>query len=1017
MKHKSIIKRIKNFSISIVFILISGILNGINVSVKDIGAKGDGKTDDRAAIQAAIDTVNKSGGGTVFFPEGTYIISAPNKGYWQPQIKIHSNLKLLGAGMDKSIIKLADNQGMWDVIFTGDNIIGFSIINLTLDLNGNTNPLINPTDDPTPGNYHTPIYIPNSKDITIKRCRITNLSGVWAIYLRRRAENVLIDSCILDNIGGYTKGDFDVSLIRIDGYGPVIVSNNTVSSHLKPPSTGTRTAVELHGSNHKFVNNKINGFREALIVCSGGDNKKPGEQSAHQYYTGNKFTGVGAGFILFYINQEGMDDFVFENNDISIDIAAWSPGWFWPQVDWRSFSYPDFCGIVLSGTPGWQYGPQKTTNLQILNNRIEYITKGQGTARSFGISLGFTYAGNGDAALENTLIKGNTIIRPYAGGIYVEAKTKNCEISENTIIDPGQGSPFGEPKWRCGIVLENKWQESKVTGNIIKETRKKSEVVPYGIYDATYNLGNCIYDKTNRIESQDSAQIPLFFESDMHKGQSWQLNPIIRISDTANLEGKKGTTRNYIGDRSLFPNPEAGNFFEYANTGMRTFLEPVSKIADLLKTKQQKNGCTTVFLTYYLGEWKYADLPQWVLDRIDSDLETCREIGYKAIIHYHYAYDFKYKGEEEKVLDATAEVIARHSQQIKPVYARNADILTFADWGMFGPWGEMWTSARMNIGNELAEGHFQYDQANENTRLIVSSWLDATPKDRMICLPPTNKKDLYGQDPLTEVEAFSGSDKSRIGVENQCFLTDAKPNHPTYIGNNARGPREYLAVDGLYIPQVAFSDPNCGYRPTPDQFIDEIDSGHWDFIHGASLANCMKMKEEDSAVVSVLLKTGYKYRLIRGTFQNEAQPGGSFGLNLTLTNDNGGTLYNPRKIEIILRNTRTGKKYFLDVIGDNKGNRLYFPMPHTIKTWSISGGLPQSISTGDYEVLLNLPDPYPSIHDRSEFSIHLANQSIWETKTGYNKLGHILKIKKGTDGPKYKGENWFSMDPFSNNTR
>jgi len=42
------------------------------VSVKDFGAVGDGVTNDYDAIQAAIDAVIANGGGTVFFPTGTY---------------------------------------------------------------------------------------------------------------------------------------------------------------------------------------------------------------------------------------------------------------------------------------------------------------------------------------------------------------------------------------------------------------------------------------------------------------------------------------------------------------------------------------------------------------------------------------------------------------------------------------------------------------------------------------------------------------------------------------------------------------------------------------------------------------------------------------------------------------------------------------------------------------------------------------------------------------------------------
>lgn len=42
-------------------------------SVKAHGAKADGKTLDTAAIQSAIDTCSSAGGGTVYFPAGTYL--------------------------------------------------------------------------------------------------------------------------------------------------------------------------------------------------------------------------------------------------------------------------------------------------------------------------------------------------------------------------------------------------------------------------------------------------------------------------------------------------------------------------------------------------------------------------------------------------------------------------------------------------------------------------------------------------------------------------------------------------------------------------------------------------------------------------------------------------------------------------------------------------------------------------------------------------------------------------------
>jgi hypothetical protein len=61
-----------------------------SVSVKDFGAVGNGVADDTAAIQAASDHINSLGGGTLYFPEGDYKITAP--------ITVYSNMRVIGAG-------------------------------------------------------------------------------------------------------------------------------------------------------------------------------------------------------------------------------------------------------------------------------------------------------------------------------------------------------------------------------------------------------------------------------------------------------------------------------------------------------------------------------------------------------------------------------------------------------------------------------------------------------------------------------------------------------------------------------------------------------------------------------------------------------------------------------------------------------------------------------------------------------------------------------------------------------
>ena len=73
-----------------------------NVKDPAYGAVGDGVTDDTTAIQSAATAVKTAGGGTLYFPPGTYIV---NK-----SILISSNTHCLGAG-DSSIIKA--HQTSW----------------------------------------------------------------------------------------------------------------------------------------------------------------------------------------------------------------------------------------------------------------------------------------------------------------------------------------------------------------------------------------------------------------------------------------------------------------------------------------------------------------------------------------------------------------------------------------------------------------------------------------------------------------------------------------------------------------------------------------------------------------------------------------------------------------------------------------------------------------------------------------------------------------------------------------
>jgi hypothetical protein len=75
--------------------------------VKVYGALGDGATNDLAAINAAASAANTAGGGIVFFPPGTYQISAA--------LTMFSTIEYVGAGAALSVVRAASDF----VVFTG----------------------------------------------------------------------------------------------------------------------------------------------------------------------------------------------------------------------------------------------------------------------------------------------------------------------------------------------------------------------------------------------------------------------------------------------------------------------------------------------------------------------------------------------------------------------------------------------------------------------------------------------------------------------------------------------------------------------------------------------------------------------------------------------------------------------------------------------------------------------------------------------------------------------------------
>jgi Domain of unknown function (DUF4832)/Domain of unknown function (DUF4874) len=459
-------------------------------------------------------------------------------------------------------------------------------------------------------------------------------------------------------------------------------------------------------------------------------------------------------------------------------------------------------------------------------------------------------------------------------------------------------------------------------------------------------------------------------------------------------------TKTYQPSNETFPNPERGFFIQ--KVGWDRVLHPDWESFTLEDMRQAKlQGITLARVYYLIPEFKGASLSQEFLDKLSQDFNNARSAGFKLIPLFSYNWpstaDFDQHPERPENQDAPVADVVRHLEQLKPVVQKNVDVIAMWDAGFIGAWGEWHTSTNNLIGSTIGS------EVNSNTRQIVNKLLEVVPVNRMITLrTPRYKQQLTGQAALTSSQAFSDSSQARLGAKDDCFLA-SKTNWGTYLPDDdasIKAYKDFLHQDNLFLPQqgetcnaAADAQP---YIKCPNS-LSELAYMRFSALNINYEQTVLQGWRDGGCFDEISKRLGYRFQLVSSSIPSNVSKTKNLVMSFDIKNVGFASPYNPRRLELVLRN-QTTKQLFKIVLRSGAltpSNNIYDPrfwQPGTTTKVSINKVLPSNLPTGDYDVLLNLPDPTTTLRSRPAYAIRFANQNVWETSTGYNALLRSIKI-------------------------
>ena len=177
----------------------------------------------------------------------------------------------------------------------------------------------------------------------------------------------------------------------------------------------------------------------------------------------------------------------------------------------------------------------------------------------------------------------------------------------------------------------------------------------------------------------------------------------------------------------------------------------------------------------------------------------------------------------------------------------------------------------------------------------------------------------------------------------------------------------------------------CHCQPEPNYkdahgVLQDMAIYHFTYLNQGYHTGVLSRWRSEGCFEEIQKRLGYRYVLEKAFFTKSPAAGSTMRVVMKIRNDGFAPVQNPRDAEFVLTD---GSGKVIKTWALNSDPRYWMPSQTTVIDQNIE--LPSSAS-GECNLYLNLPDPCETLHNNPLFSIRLANEDVWEEKTGMNKL-------------------------------